>query len=349
MKYYQMFLNFTRLSVITIFFINANGCFQAETTTADKTNRSSGFAIKGISMVAPVKPIDEKALQSIIDVNAGSIALMPYAFCNPENPVIRYNHKGQWWGENDDGVISCIQMAHKKKLSVMLKPHLWIAHGMYTGAFVLQGENKWKLWEHSYLDYMLHFAKIADSMKAEIFCIGTELGASIKARPQFWNSFIDTLKKTYHGKLTYAANWDDYKNFPFWQKLDYIGVDAYFPLSDNKTPSIIALNKGWKKYVDELQKANIKHNLPVLFTEYGYRNVDYTGTEPWKENDGDQNNQGQANALEAFYESFAGKKWFAGGYVWKWYVDEWHQGRNKIDFAPQGKPAEKVIKKWYSK
>ncbi len=299
-------------------------------------------------MVAPVKLIEETSIQPVINVNANSVALMPYAFCNPENPVIRYNHKGQWWGESDEGVIGCIKLAHKKKLSVMLKPHLWIGHGIYTGAFTLHTDKDWQLWEESYREYILHFATIADSLKAELFCIGTELGATIKARPQFWISLIDTIKQIYHGKLTYAGNWDDYKNFPLWEKMDYIGVDAYFPLDTDKTPSVKSLKKGWKKYSDELEKLSIKLNRPILFTEYGYRNVDYTGAEPWKENEGAQNDEAQANALESFYQTFAGKKWFAGGFVWKWYIDEGHYRRNKIDFAPQDKPAAKVLEKWYS-
>jgi len=343
-----LLFNITRLTLAFCFFINANGCSNTETTPYNEAVRPTGFTIKGISLVAPVKQIDETALQPIVNVHAGSIALMPYAFCNPENPVIKYNHQGGWWGESDDGVIGCIQLAHKKNLSVMLKPHLWIAHGMYTGEFALRTENEWQLWEDSYREYMLHFAQIADSMKAEIFCIGTELGASIKKRPQFWNSFIDTLKQTFHGKLTYAANWDDYKNFPFWKKLDYIGVDAYFPLAEDKTPSVNSLNKGWMKHMGELEKISAKYDRPVLFTEYGYRNVDYTGAEPWKENEGNQNDEAQANALESFYQSFAGKKWFAGGFVWKWYADSSHHVREKIDFTPQNKPAEKVIAKWYS-
>ncbi len=88
-----------------------------------------------------------------------------------------------------------------------------------------------------------------------------------------------SLKQTYHGKLTYAANWDDYKKFPFWEKLNYIGVDAYFPLSSDKIPSVNSLQKSWKKYIDEMEKISLKHNRPILFTEYGYRNVDYTGEE----------------------------------------------------------------------
>ncbi len=90
----------------------------------------------------------------------------------------------------------------------------------------------------------------------------------------------------------------------------------------------------------------MEHNRPILFTEYGYRNVDHTGAEPWKENAGSQNDKGQANAFEALYQNFVGKKWFMGGYVWKWYTENSYHRKN-IDFTPQGKPAEQVIKKWY--
>jgi hypothetical protein len=43
------------------------------------------------------------------------------------------------------------------------------------------------------------------------------------------------IRKIYTGKLTYAANWDDFDKVPFWKELDYIGIDAYFPLSDAAT------------------------------------------------------------------------------------------------------------------
>lgn len=343
-----MLLNIARLSLIALFYINVNGCLQADTTPSGNAKLSLGFAIKGISIVAPVKPITETLLQPVVNVHSNSISLMPYAFCTIENPEVRYNQHGQHWGENIDGVIGCIKLAHQKKISVMLKPHLWIGHGIYTGTFSLNSEKEWQVWEDSYQKYMLHFAAVADSMKAEIFCIGTELGISIKQRPQFWNSFIDTIKKIYHGKLTYAANWDDYKNVPFWEKLDYIGVDAYFPLATEETPSINSIKKGWVIYRDELEKISMEYKRPILFTEYGYRNVDYNCDEPWKENKGNQNDAAQANAMEAFYQTFAGKKWFSGGFVWKWYADSSRHHNRKIDFTPQNKPAEKVIENWYS-
>ncbi len=299
-------------------------------------------------MVAPVNPIDKTVLKPIVNVNANSVALMPYAFFSVDNPEVRYNQHEQHWGENIEGVAGCIQLAHKNNLSVMVKPHLWIGRGIYTGTFRLNTENNWKIWEESYRKYMLHFATVADSMKAEIFCIGTELGATIKERPGFWSSLIDTLRKAYHGKLTYAANWDDYKHFPFWEKLDYIGVDAYFPLNTDETPTVNSLKESWIKYIDELQKISMQYKRPVLFTEYGYRNVDHSTSEPWKENEGNQNDEAQSNALEAFYQSFAGKKWFAGGYIWKWYVEKSRHRKRDIDFTPQERPALQVIENWYS-
>lgn len=340
--------NIARLLLFICFFISANGCINNVTENYDDSAQP-GFVIKGLSMVAPVKPIDKTAMQPIIDVNAGSISIMPYAFCNQDNPVVKFKSKGGWWGESDEGVITCIKLAHEKNLTVMLKPHLWVSHGTFTGDFRLHTERDWQLWENSYREYTLNFANIDDSLKAEIFCIGTELGATIKHRPQFWDSLINRLKQTYHGKLTYAANWDEYKKVPFWEKLDYIGIDAYFPLSSDKTPSIELMQEEWKEYVSKLEEFSLKHNRKILFTEYGYRNVDYTGDEPWKENKGNQNDKAQTNAFEAFYRSFTGKKWFMGGYVWKWYADSLSRPGEPIDFTPQNKPAEKVVAKWYSK
>ena len=238
-NFYQLLLYITRLIFISYFFINSSGCFDTDKTSSNHRAGFSGFLIKGVSIAAPVNPVDSTALQPMVDINANSIVVMPYAFCSPENPVIRYNRKGQWWGESGEGVINCIELAHKKNMAVMLTPHLWIAHGMYTGAFMLKTDNEWKLWEDSYCNYLMYFVNIADSINVEMFCIGVELGKAIKERPAFWNALIDTIKQTYHGKLAYAANWDDYQNFPFWKKLDYIRNDIDFTPQDKPATKVI--------------------------------------------------------------------------------------------------------------
>lgn len=109
-----MLLYKVRLFLITFFIFNAIGCSNTDTTTFGYSGRSSGFSIKGISMVAPKRSIDSIALQPILNIHANSIAIMPYAFCTIENPEVRYNQHGQHWGESINGVIDCIRLAHQK-------------------------------------------------------------------------------------------------------------------------------------------------------------------------------------------------------------------------------------------
>ena len=315
----------------------------------NKGSEKDVFKIKGISLVAPVRVIDSSAMAPVLNVNANSIAIMPYAFCSVANPAVKYNSQGQWWGESDAGVLGTIAIAHSKNLTVMLKPHLWLSRGEYTGKLNFDQDTAWVRWEQTYSDYILHFAQIAQDSKVDLFCFSTELGGPIKARPQFFQTLITAVKAVYKGKITYAGNWDDYANFPFWKQMDYVGVDAYFPISKSATPTIEEITEGWQPHLTKLEKLSKQLKLPIMFTEYGYRNADFAAQAPWEEANTQQNDIAQSNALEGFYTSIKGKSWFAGGYLWKWYVDEPRRRNRTIDFTPQGKKAEVVVKQWYGK
>jgi hypothetical protein len=161
---------------------------------------------------------------------------------------------------------------------------------------------------------------------------------------------IDTVRSVYHGKITYAENWDCYNEFPFWSKLDYIGINAYFPLCDESTPSVESLTKGWKKYCEPMHALSLKAGRPVLFTEFGYRSIDYCAKKPWEAyDDAEKNYQAQQNAYEALFSECWSQPWFAGGFSWKWFDSNTAPDVSKeTDYTPQGKPAQEVLKKWYS-
>ena len=308
------------------------------------------FQIKGIALAAPVEEMDNSFVNPILATGANSIAVMPYGFCSSSSPEVRYNQARQWWGEKDTGVRRTIIMAHEAGLSVMMKPHLWLPKGAYTGELEFTTPADLATWQRSYSAYILHFARLADSQKVEIFCLGTELGSMAKASPIFFQQLTDSLRACFHGKITYAANWNDYKDFPIWDKMDYIGVDAYFKLVDDETPKAEELADAWKEYKTELKKLHEKYQKPLMLAEYGYRNSNFAAKEPWTENDGTRNDVAQANCLEAFYRAFAEEPWVSGGYLWKWYPDkEQMLYATDIDFTPQGKAAEKVVAAWYSK
>ena len=105
----------------------------------------------------------------------------------------------------------------------MLKPQIWVSHGEFTGYIEMNNETDWSALEKSYSNFILDFAKHAETLKIEIFCIGTELEKFIENRPEYWKNLIKKIKNVYKGKLTYAANWDEFKRTPFWNEIDYKG------------------------------------------------------------------------------------------------------------------------------
>ena len=313
--------------------------------------------INGVNFVAPSKPVTEACMKPVQQLNAGWIAVNPYAFSRKGQPEVTFNHGNghQWWGERPDGIKSCIQFAHNRGLKVMVKPHVWVAGQGWAGDFTLDNEADWQRWEQTYTAYVLSLADLAKETKADMFCVGTEFRQVTKQRPAFWKKLIQQVRSHYAGPLTYAANWDEYEGITFWPLLDYIGVDAYFPLSESETPGITELMVAWKKPARRLQAFSVKQKKSILFTEYGYRSVDHTAGKQWELPDSwkekaPANMAAQQNAYAALYRTFWQQPWFAGGFLWKWYDD--HAGAGgpqNDDYTPQRKPAEDLIRQQYSR
>jgi hypothetical protein len=233
----------------------------------------------------------------------------------------------------------------------MLKPQLWVWKGEFTGDIEMQSEADWEILEDSYSKYILDFAQVAEETKSEILCIGTELNKFINKRPDFWDQLIKDVKSIYKGNLTYAENWDTCANVHFWNELDFIGIDAYFPLSEEKNPSKKGLITGWKQHKAKVELLSRQTKKQILFTEYGYRSVDFTAKEPWNSSRKGNivNLEAQSVALEVLYEQFWQEDWFAGGFLWKWYHDHENAGGHNNDrFTPQNKPAEEIVRDHYS-
>ena len=123
-------------------------------------------------------------------------------------------------------------------------------------------------------------------------------------------------------------------------------------MSNSKTPTIIECVEGWKPHVEIIKRLFEKHKRPILFTEFGYRSVDYSGKEPWKSDRSMSivNLEAQVNTTQALFETFWNEDWFAGGFIWKWFHS--HDkvgGEDNHQFTPQNKPVEEVIKFTYSR
>lgn len=319
----------------TVFLFISSLCFSQE-------------KINGLSIVSTSKPIPQKEWDHITDVNTNWVTFIPYAYAEYGESFVRFrsNYEG-YWGESHKGIRECIQKSHKEGMKVMIKPQLWFNHGSYTGDFVLESSEDWARFESDYRDYLLPFVNEAIEASAEMFCIGTELTKWVDARPQFWEDLIGDIRLMYSGKLIYAANWDAYKRMPFWSSLDYIGVDAYFPLCEHETPTVADCIAGWQSHKKGMKRMSDRYGKPIVFCEWGYRSVNQTGSEPWDYSQhGGVNLEGQQNAFEATFDCFWNEPWFYGGFVWKWYPAYDKVGGHENDrFTPQKKPAEEVIRR----
>ena len=307
--------------------------------------------INGVSFVGSREMARQDHVEAVLALNADHAAVMPFGFIrNQHSPEIIFDTERQWYGETTKGAEQYMDLLQKNGMKIMLKPQIWIWRGEFTGDLEMQTEEDWKRLENSYETFILTYAALAEKVKADIFCIGTELDEFVQQRPEFWNSLISKIRSTYKGKLTYASNWDEYGRVYFWSELDYVGIDAYFPLSEEKTPSVEQLKEGWQPWKGKIYSLSQSLGLPVLFTEFGYRSMDYTAKKPWLVDREDQqvNLEGQANAQKAIFEEFWGESWFAGGFVWKWFIHHSDVGGEDDNrFTPQNKPAEQVIKLFY--
>jgi hypothetical protein len=225
----------------------------------------------------------------------------------------------------------------------MLKPHVDVADDSWRGH--ITPENT-AAWFRAYTDFIIHYAKIADAYGVEMLAIGTELkSVSGNDYRSEWDYVISRIREVYSGILTYAANWDNYSNVCFWDRLDLLGIDAYVPVSSERNPSLEELVSGWSRWVEEVSTFQKSVRKDVIFTEIGYRSTDYAARDPWDYHEQRPINQAlQARCYQAVMEAFREKSWFKGVFFWNWLPRKDAGGKFNTDFTPQHKLAEDIFR-----
>ena len=345
-------MHFIKLAVNMFFVLFlCYGC-SSHPTVHKKLPRDT-VPIKGLSMVAPPRPFKGDPTTEIRNVGANWVAIMPFAYTPPKQATVIYNppNWNQWWGELPEGVSTSIKLAKKSGLKILLKPQVYCPSS-WPGAIKFDELEDRKKWEQDYKSYIQPFIEMASDLKVDMFCIGTELDQCVQQNPKFWQDLILEIRQSYHGKLTYAANWDQFQQIPLWKDLDYIGVDAYFPLDASPTPNLKSLIKAWSPIKKRLSEFSKKTGKDIIFTEFGYLSVDGAAGKNWELESQVKklpiNQAAQAIAIEALWTTYKDASWWKGGFLWKWFPeDQGHEGYPERDYTPQGKQAEQVLKEFW--
>lgn len=262
--------------------------------------------------------------------------------------------------END--IRNGAQQARLKNMNIMLKPQIDLYNGEWRAAIHPDDSGSWF---NAYTATMMKYAQLAAELNIELLCIGTEFvfATQPKYTPR-WRALIDTLRTVYSGKLTYAANWSglfthgitipEYEQVQFWNVLDYIGIDAYYPLTNLPNDSIptrsIALNR-MAGPVNSIRNVSAGVNKPVIVTETGIQSVRGALAAPWDYTIGSSSNAIQDNRVQEFYysvmiDAIGKQSWCAGIFWWNW--ESVPSSYERTNYTPRDKPAAQTIKLWYS-
>jgi hypothetical protein len=291
---------------------------------------------------------DEKsslALDQAVGANVEWVAIVPTWYQADASSMHIFRTENT---ATDRDVLRAIRDAKARNLNVLLMPHVDALNGDWRGQF--QPERP-IVWFMSYLRMILRYAQIAERTGIDAFAVGTEFVEL--TRPEFtssWRAVIQRVRQIYSGPMTYAANWsDEYNRIEFWDTLDFIGVDAYFELTNSLNPTVEQLIAAWQPWVAELEQTYSRWGIPIVFTEIGYRSIDGANMQPWDwSSTGALDMQEQADCYEAAFRVFFDKPWFSGMYWWHWVPDPSAGGPSDDGYTPQNKTAETVLSAWYN-
>ena len=175
----------------------------------------------------------EPTLRDIRQVGANWVAIHPYARIYADGQVSFRDFDP---ASPPEYLTRPIAEAHALGLKICIIPHL-----AYWGSpFSWRGEIGFaqpEQWERFWKDYTYWITRLAAACQgADGFVVGSELDRTLDHEEQ-WRSLIAQVRRRTAAPLSYAANWTDYTRVPFWDALDVVVVQAYFPLVDHLDPT----------------------------------------------------------------------------------------------------------------
>lgn len=272
---------------------------------------------KGVCWVGTRSPLEGPELKALKATGADAISQTPFGWQSAVNsPEIKWQAVNDkvWWGESSNGLKATLDSSAAMGMMNLLKPHLWV-RGSWPGEIEMKTEEDWRIWFENYGGFILDYAILAEEQGFPMLCVGTELEKT-SHREEDWRKVIAQVRKVYSGKLVYAANFTEFEKIKFWDALDYIGIQAYFPLAKSHNPNLKELTKSWETHLPKIEKVVRKFQKPVFFTEIGYCNTVDAAIEPWvwpnERKEIQLSEEVQALCYRAFFETAWQKPWMAG-------------------------------------
>jgi len=278
------------------------------------------------------------------------IAIHPYAGIRADGTVSSRHIDNEI--ETPNWLARPIHEAHNLGLKIMIKPHLayWGSPFRWRGNIEFETEEQWDQFFTTYGQWVSKLAELCRD--ADAFVVGTELDKTI-AHEKKWREVIADVRRNFPGPITYAANWDRYQNVQFWDALDVIGIQAYFPLLEKnddedehrEPPSASELDAGWARIMKDLHAFSERTGKKIAFTELGYNESAQAPYEPWDHRQGGHMApEIQSLCLDRALRAIQREPDVTGAFLWKWFPGSTQRG----NFAQARPNTRKVISENWS-
>lgn len=260
-----------------------------------------------------------------------------------------YSTDIDWKGPHipeDRQMTDLIRYAKDKGLKTILKPMLNTTDG-YWRAFIrffdedVPCEPKWSDWFRNYTEYMVHYARMAESEGVDMLIVGCEL-VGTDHRDAEWRALIAEVRKVYKGWVTYNCDKYQEHNVKWWDACDAISSSGYYPIPD------------WTNQIARIESVVKEFDLPFFFSEVGCPSTAGSGAIP---NDwtlvgkSPVDLEEQKKFFQTMFDFSEPLDWHFGYSIWDWpanvrpnYNPETDPGYSVID-----KPAGNLIKEVFAR
>ena len=213
-----------------------------------------------------------------------------------------------------------IEEAHRLGLKIMIKPHIayWGSGFSWRGEIDFDSAEEWSRFFETYEAWITRVAELAKD--ADAFVVGTELDRTVRHEKE-WRRIIEKVRAITEAPLTYAANWDSFERVKFWDALDAVGIQGYFPLVQHElVPPEKELDRAWGRLIGRLEKYGKQQNRPIILCELGYNRSATAAARPWEhQTGGEQAELVQRRCMAAALLAIEKSKIVTGSFLWKWF------------------------------
>ncbi len=312
------------------------------------------------------------ALESVSSFGAKRVTLVTFRYVDPLSGEITHESGSDLPDAPSDELIKQVLIrGHALGLQMSLNPLVEMAHPkgighLWRGDMQLDGAARSTFFT-AYRAYLLDMSALANDIMIHRLYIGSEL-MQLSIDPTLtadWLDLITSLRANstsgsqvadgvYSLRLSYSANFSEYRDVTFWHALDEIAVSAYFPLATRKqalgpgAPSSDTIFLNWSRHLEALKQFGTKVGKPIAVSEWGLTPWDAATTVPWDvAPSSEPDPQEQLHAYAAILHSLSTNgRWLSEFNIWHWYVEP-ESGPFAIE--PGSKLAELISTKAFGK